>query len=172
MLGRFSIITSARKPCRDVQVILSGHSFMPRQYVKELKDGDSVDEVYLLAEKQLRANRNAALYLLATLKDRTGMISGLMWNVTEDRVAHFDTGDLVRVKGKAQLYQGNLQLILTHVDRVPSNGVDWDEFQAQPSRDAERHLAKARQILLSIDDPHLRTLMECFLVDEELVDAL
>ena len=145
---------------------------MPRQYVKELKDGDSVDEVYLLAEKQLRANRNAALYLLATLKDRTGMISGLMWNVTEDRVAHFDAGDLVRVKGKAQLYQGNLQLILTHVDRVPSNGVDWDEFQAQPSRDAELHLARVREILLSIDDPPLRTLMECFLVDEDLVDLL
>ena len=32
---------------------------MPRQFLNQLGDGDSVDEVYLLADKQLRANRIA-----------------------------------------------------------------------------------------------------------------
>ncbi len=145
---------------------------MRRQYVQDIKNGDSVEEVYLLADKQLRANRNANLYLLATLRDRTGMISGLMWNVTEERVAGFEPGDYVRIRGKAQVYQGNLQLILTHIERVSPQSVDSAEFIAAPSRKAEDHLARARDILLSIDDFHLRTLMECFLVDEELMERL
>ena len=68
---------------------------MARQFLKELKDGDSVDEVYLLSDKQLRANRQANLFLLATLRDRTGAMSGLMWNVTEESVADFQTGDFI-----------------------------------------------------------------------------
>ena len=39
---------------------------MSRTYVNELVDGDMVEEVFLLADKQLRANRNADMYLLAT----------------------------------------------------------------------------------------------------------
>ena len=58
---------------------------MPRRYVNQLADGESVEEIFLLADKQLRANRNANLYLLAHLRDRTGMINGLMWNMTEAR---------------------------------------------------------------------------------------
>jgi 3'-5' exoribonuclease len=88
-------------------------------FVKELKDGDSVNEVYLLADKHLRANRNANLYLLATLRDRTGVVSGLMWNVVEENVQHISSGDYVRVRGKVQLYQGGLQMIVTHIDPVP-----------------------------------------------------
>ena len=40
---------------------------MTRRYVTDLRDGDLVDEVFLVADKQLRANRNAALYLTVDL---------------------------------------------------------------------------------------------------------
>ena len=75
---------------------------MSRTFVKEFSDGDSVDEVFLLADKQLRANRNADMYLLATLRDTSGVISGLMWNVSEERLQHISTGDwqkITAVKG-------------------------------------------------------------------------
>ena len=103
---------------------------MPRVFVKELKDGDSVNEIFLLADKQLRANRNANLYLLATLRDRTGVVSGLMWNVVEETVQHISAGDYVRVRGKVQLYQGGLQMIVTHIDQVPETSLDPEDFQS------------------------------------------
>ena len=45
---------------------------MTRRFVEQLADGDSVDEVYLVTDKQLRANRNGNLYLQLDLRDRTG----------------------------------------------------------------------------------------------------
>ena len=63
-----------------------------RRFLNELSDGDNVDEIYLLTDKQLRANRNANLYLLASLRDKTGVVNGLMWNVTEESVSEFDAG--------------------------------------------------------------------------------
>ncbi len=145
---------------------------MPRRYVNELKDGEAVDEVYLLADKQLRANRNADLYLLASLRDKTGMISGLMWNVTEELVAHVNAGDFVRVKGKIQLFQGTLQLIIKHIQTVPTEGLDPAEFHPRTGADVEKLLARMIELLSTIVNPHLRGLIDSFLSDEKLIDDL
>lgn len=145
---------------------------MARQFVGELKDGDAIDEVYLLADKQLRANRNAALYLLASVRDRSGTLNGLMWNVREDQMAGFEAGDYVKIKGKVQVYQGGLQVILTHVQRADGAGLDPEDFELRPKQDVEKLMVRLREILLSIDDPSIRALMECFLIDEALVQRM
>ena len=142
---------------------------MPRRFLNEMGDGDAVDEIYVLADKQLRANRNANLYLLANLRDRTGLVSGLMWNVTEESVGHINPGDFVKVKGKVQLYQGALQMILTHIQTIPPDGLDVADFYPQTGQDVEKLTQRMRTILLGLEDPHLRMLMECFLTDEALM---
>lgn len=144
---------------------------MSRKFLKEFRDGESVDEVFLLADKQLRANRNADLYLLASLRDKTGLVNGLMWNVTEESVSHLSTGDFVRARGKVQLYQGGLQMIVTHIDKVPNNSVDPAEFHPERNKDIEPMLNRVREILTGIDNPPLRSLMECFLIDEPLMQS-
>ena len=145
---------------------------MPRVFVKELKDGDSVNEIYLLADKQLRANRNANLYLLATLRDRTGVVSGLMWNVVEETVQHISAGDYVRVRGKVQLYQGGLQMIMTHIDQVPETSCTPEEFQVQSQANAAPLLARLKELLTSLRCPELLTLAQCFMEDDDLVTGL
>jgi 3'-5' exoribonuclease len=144
---------------------------MPRQFLNTLEDGESVDEVYLLADKQLRANRNANLYLLANLRDKTAMVSGLMWNVSEDMVRHVAPGDFVRIRGKAQVYQGSLQIIVTHIDRVSPDGMDPADFHPSCSHDVGKLQERLKEILLALEDPALRMLMECFLVDESLMQS-
>jgi hypothetical protein len=41
-----------------------------------MSDGDTVEEAFLVADKQLRANRNGNLFLQVELRDRTGSIIG------------------------------------------------------------------------------------------------
>lgn len=145
---------------------------MARTFVNELADGDSVDEVFLLADKQLRANRNADMYLLATLRDKTGVMSGLMWNVTEERLQHIASGDMVQVKGKVQLYQGSLQMILTRIDTAPTDEFDVDDFRAQPHTNVAPLLERLQELLASLSCERLRVLSNCFMNDKSLVDAL
>ncbi len=145
---------------------------MARQYVDALCDGDNVEETYLLVDKQLRANRNANTYLLATLRDSTGQISGLMWNVVEESIDDIQAGSFVRVRGKVQLYQGGLQMILTHIRLDSSNEVDPADFFPATDKNVDQLLKKLRDVLLSIEDVAIRTLMECFLADADLMDKL
>jgi len=56
---------------------------MTRQFVQQMADGHSIEDVYLVADKQLRANRNGNLYLQLDLHDRTGSINARLWNAGE-----------------------------------------------------------------------------------------
>jgi 3'-5' exoribonuclease len=137
-----------------------------RQYVGNLADGDAVDEVYLAADKQLRVNRNGNSYLQLDLRDRTGGMSARLWNVGEPLARTFEPGDFLRVRGKVQLYQGALQMILTAIDRVEPSATDAADFLPQANADTARLLERLRTLLRSADNPHLKALAECFLMDD------
>ena len=47
-----------------------------------MNNGDAVDEVFLVADKQLRANRQGNLYLQLELRDKTGSVGARLWNAT------------------------------------------------------------------------------------------
>src|SRR5437660_5141947 len=101
---------------------------MGRRYVQELTDGETLDEVYLVTDKQLRANRNGNLYLQVELRDRTGSISARLWNAGEYLFRSFDVGDFILARGKVQLFQGALQIILNHIERTETEKVELADF--------------------------------------------
>ena len=142
-----------------------------RLFVNQMADGDSVEEVYLVVDKQLRANRNGNLYLQMELRDRTGTIGARLWNVGEPLFRTFEAGDFLQVKGKVQLFQGALQMILAHIERVPPEKVELDEFLPHTEQDVSKLYERLRGLLMKLSNPHLRALAECFLMDEEFVQA-
>src|SRR5260370_40599481 len=101
---------------------------MTRRFVAQLTDGEALEEIYLVADKQLRANRNGNLYLQLELRDRTGAMSARLWNVGEQLAHTFETGDFLLVKGKVQLFPGSLQIILTGFERCEPQKVERPDF--------------------------------------------
>lgn len=142
---------------------------MSRRYVNQLANGDNVDEIFLVSDKQLRSNRQGNLYLHLELRDRSGTISARLWNATEDLSRTFDPGDFLLSRGKVQLFQGALQLILSNIQVVHGESVEPDEFLPQTSQNVPRLMARLREVLLAMPQPHLRALVECFLIDDEFV---
>lgn len=142
---------------------------MSRRFVQQLADGENVEEVYLVAEKQLRANRNGNLYIQVDLRDRTGTMNARFWNAGEPLFRSFEPGDFVTVRGKVQLFQGALQMILSHLERVEAEKVELTEFLPHTDKDIPLLLARLREALRKIGNPHLKALAECFLMDDRFV---
>jgi 3'-5' exoribonuclease len=142
---------------------------MSRRYVNQLSHGDSVDESYLVADKQLRANRQGNLYLQLELRDKTGSVGARLWNATEELARAFEPGDYLQVRGKTQIFQGSLQIILTHIDVMDPTRVEPEDFLPQSSQNVAKLMARLREVLLGMGNPHLRALIECFLIDDEFV---
>jgi 3'-5' exoribonuclease len=153
-------------------VSASKAGIMARRFVQHLADGETVDEVFLVGEKQLRANRNGNPYIQVELRDRTGTIIGRLWNAGEPLFRTFEEGDFLHVKGKAQLFQGALQVILSQIARHGPEQVELADFLPHTEHDVGKLLEKLRATLLKMHNPHLRALVECFLIDDAFVDAL
>ena len=84
---------------------------MTRRFVNQLADGESIDQVFLASEKQLRTNRNGNYYLQLRLSDKTGSVTSMLWNANEGHYESFSNGDYVHVKGTSQVYNGGMQVL-------------------------------------------------------------
>jgi 3'-5' exoribonuclease len=142
---------------------------MTRRYVNQLVNGDSVDEAFLVADKQLRANRQGNLYLHLELRDKTGTVGARLWNATENLARTFEPGDFLHVRGKTQVFQGSLQVILSHLEVVDPTQIEPEEFLPQSAQSVPKLMARLREVLKAMHNPHLRALIECFLMDDEFV---
>jgi 3'-5' exoribonuclease len=142
-----------------------------RRFVQALADGDGVEEVYLVVDKQLRANRNGNLFLQLELRDRTGTIGARLWNAGEPLFRSFEAGDFLLVKGKVQLFQGALQMILSSLGKVPGEKVDLADFLPHTEKDVSKLYERLRGLLRKLDNLHLRALAESFLLDEGFTQA-
>ena len=95
-----------------------------RRYVSQLAHNETVSQVFLASEKQLRPNRNGNLYLQVDLSDRSGSLNTRMWNASDADYKAFENGDYVHVEGATQLFQGNMQLIANRIRKARPDEVD------------------------------------------------
>jgi 3'-5' exoribonuclease len=145
---------------------------MARRCINEFAHQESIDDVFVVSDKQLRPNRAGNLYLQVTLSDRTGSIAARLWNANETHYKSFDNGDYVRVVGTAQLFQGAMQIIASKLHKVDPAEIDPADFVPTPAVDVDRLVVRLTEMLRTIEDPPLRNLVECFLMDEPFMGRL
>jgi 3'-5' exoribonuclease len=132
----------------------------------------TVDEVFLVREKDLRTTRGGDLYITCTLVDRTGDIAARMWQASQNIFDSIPVEGFLHVKGRTDEYKGNLQLIIDACRPIPQDKVDLGDYLAVTERDTEEMWSELLEILRGIKDRPLRRLIKKFVEDRELVAAL
>jgi 3'-5' exoribonuclease len=145
---------------------------MPRTFVRDIQPQSSVDEVYRIADRQVRANRQGNPYLLMQLQDRTGMISAMRWNVDEKMADRFPKGSYVRVQGTSQIHNGVLQLIVNHLSNIDASQVEAEDFNGIDRAKIESSWTRLRQMVESITHPTLQAICGAVLEDPEWSNGL
>ena len=143
-----------------------------RRYIKELAEQDVIDQVFLVADKQLRVNRQGGKYILLRLADRTGNLVGMHWNADDRIFDSFQRGDYLHCKGRTQIHNGNLQIIVSHFDQVPVEQVDIGEFDSFDSEAAESLFCRLQVLFESLTEPRLVRLAQSFLADGPWLERL
>lgn len=143
---------------------------MTRRFIQELSEHEQVDEVFRLADKQLRTNRQGGMFLQLRLADRSGTLVAMLWNATERIANSFEAGDYVRAVGTTQLYNGTMQMITTRVEKVSVDDVDEADFVQVDDAQIQRCATRLASLLRSVRNFHLRNLAEVFLVDETFME--
>ena len=144
---------------------------MTKRFVSELVAGSAIDEVFLLAQRNLAHKKDGNPFLTVTLADRSGQVNGVVWDQVERIAAAAAEGDFVHVRAQVGEYRGSLQLVVKDMARVPEEQVDAADFLATTTRDVGKMFGRLQEMTGRMQTPHLKTLFELFWADEAFVAA-
>jgi 3'-5' exoribonuclease len=140
------------------------------QTIASLKEGDWVEEVYLVTGKQVSTAKNGVTYLSLKLSDKTGEIDGKLWDNADEVAGRFQREDFVRVKGMAANYQGAMQIKMKTLDRVDDSKVDLGNFVQTSPRNVEDMVKELRAVAEGIANTYLKQLLNSFLNDKTFME--
>lgn len=143
-----------------------------RRTVAELQPGERVeDQIYRVAQKDLRTTANGSLYIHAVLADRTGQLVARMWNASKVIYSSMPEGGFLYFRGRVESYKGNRQFIIDGVRAVVEGAVDLKDFLPTSERDVEQMWSRLQEILRTIKNHDLLALVGRFINDEPFVAA-
>ena len=144
---------------------------MSKRFVTDLVAGSAIDEVFLLAERNLAHKKDGNPFLTVTLADRSGQIKGVVWDDVERIAAAAAEGDFVQVRGQVGEYRGSLQLVVKAMGRVPVDQVTAGDFLPTTERDVAKMFDRLREMTGRMQTPHLKALFDAFWADTAFVAA-
>lgn len=137
--------------------------------VNELKPQENIKGIYLCKVKQLLKNKNGKDYYTVKLQDRTGTLDGKIWCL-HGGIGSFEVDDLVEVEGETLLYQDNLQLNITKVQRAES-GYALKDFIPHTKKDVEALETQLMGYIDDVQDVFLKKLLEAIFYEDATFDA-
>ncbi|HRO66960.1 MAG TPA: HD domain-containing protein [Pseudobdellovibrionaceae bacterium] len=141
---------------------------MERKLIKDLRDKDAVDHLFLLKDKQVAVGKNGRPFMSLLLGDASGQIDGRVWDNVESLSREVETGDVVKLKGAIQIFQNRKQLVIHRMEKVDASTVNFDDFIPKSSKNPEDLFAELLKTVKSMSNPSLRQLTLDTLEDPEI----
>jgi len=128
--------------------------------LSELTDGAEVDAVLIVRESERRRRRDGGDYLRLQLGDRTGAVACMVWEELEAVEQLVAAGEPVRVLGRYAVHpRFGPQINLRELCGADPGSFDPDELTDGPPREVPQMEAEVRELLATIQQPHLRELL-------------
>jgi 3'-5' exoribonuclease len=130
-------------------------------FVRELVDGQEIAQVLLVRERELRSRRDGGEYLRLTLGDRTGILTAMVWEDVATAAACCEAGACVHVTGRYGVHpRYGAQLAIRTLRAAHAHEFDLGELLDGPPHAAERMESDVRDLVATVQDPHLRALLD------------
>jgi len=125
-----------------------------------LSKNDKVDHFLLIRRMDLRTTRSGSDFLSTELSDKTASISANIWEGFAELSARGKVGDLVKVSGTVEEYQGSLQIRVSSIRLArESDGVSPQDFLPVSRRNLDDMKNEFSQRTKSISNKHLKKLL-------------
>jgi 3'-5' exoribonuclease len=128
------------------------HPTVSRVFVREMEDGKEVDEVLLVRSAEVRGEQ-----LKLSLSDRTGSVSAVVRHATPEVRDLCHPGRTVRVAGRS--IAGG-RLAVRSIEPAKEGTYSPADLHDGPQRSAAAMEADLRELIATVQDPHLRALLD------------
>lgn len=146
---------------------------MKSQFVADLVDGQAVASLFLVREKEIRKSvRTGSSWLQLEVVDRTGSISGKMWDNFAALTAVFERDDVIQIRGRVKLYNGQKELTIEQIIPAAERDYDLGDFLPHTKHDVEKLYAELRAAIVGMKNPWLKKLAESIVEDPAIAPRL
>jgi 3'-5' exoribonuclease len=143
---------------------------MARIAIAQLRDGDLVEQAFVLVSKQMGQTASSKMFIKAECGDATGQVHCRVWNASREMYDRLPNTGFINVKGRVETYQGHLQLIADAMMPVNDHTMlDLSELVKHTRKNVPEMHTRMRSILTQIQDKQLRAIVDEFLNDAEIM---
>jgi 3'-5' exoribonuclease len=131
--------------------------------LRDLEDGQLVEGVYAVRERELRRKRNGEPWLKLTLGDSSGAVEAVAWEEAEERYALAARGTPLFVSGCFEVSERwGAKIKLTGLREAAAGEYEAEDLAAEAAVSAERLESDLRELLVTVQSPQLRELLDLF----------
>ncbi|MCP3892324.1 MAG: HD domain-containing protein [Desulfobulbaceae bacterium] len=131
-------------------------------FVDGLSEGDRFDDLFLVKSVKLGETRAGKPYLVLSVMDKSGDVSGPVWDNAEQLHQVCKVGTVVRCRGMVQLYRDNKQLKFDGIEPVAEGDFDLGDFLPASTRCREEMARDLEKIIRTVKNPFLKKMLNHF----------
>ena len=133
---------------------------MKSDFIVDLADGQMVASLFLVREKEIRTSvRSGKSWLELRLADRTGTIPAKMWDNFTLLVPTFECHDVIQIRGRVKLYNGQKELTIEQIIPAAERDYDLGDFLPHTKYDVEKLYACVQDAVAGMKNPWLKQLL-------------
>jgi len=138
-----------------------------RSGVRELVDGQAVEAVFAVRERERRSKRDGGEWLRLVISDRTGTVEAVAWDEVQECFDAASPGSAIHVAGRFNVHPKYGPKITIDALRPARPGeFEPGELADGPEVPVERLEADLRDLLATIQNDQLRELLDRLLGEE------
>jgi 3'-5' exoribonuclease len=128
--------------------------------VREFADGSEVSQALVVRDVELRQKRGGGEFMKVVFGDRTGSVPAILWDEVETAREVCRAGSVIYVVGRYSVHQKyGPQLAIQTVRAAEPHEYSSEELEDGPAREPEQMEADLRELLRTVQNPHLRRLL-------------
>lgn len=126
---------------------------------------------FVVVTKQIKPKKTGDPYLALTLGDRSGQIEAKMWDNVEDVLDAFDQDDFLKIKGLINKYKQRFQLTIHKLRKLGQSEIEFADYLPKTTKDIDELWRTLAGFVGTIENPHLKSLVQAFMDDPEIATA-
>ena len=131
-----------------------------------IEKGEKIDHFLLIRKSELRQTKANKPYLYLELGDKTQTISANLWENFENIFKTIPVGEVVKVLGSLDEYQGNPQLKILSIRKIkPTDKIAPEDFLPKSKRDLGNMKKEFKDRIEKISNSFLNTLIKNIFTD-------
>jgi len=125
--------------------------------------------VFVVTNKQLAQASNGKHYIKAFVSDRSNQITARMWNASRDIFTAMPDGGFLKVRGRVENYQNNLQIIIEQIWAAKDGTFDVGDLMPHTAKNINQMCQKLTEMVSSSRIVILAAITQAYLDDEKLM---